>query len=127
MATIYNLQGISTDLLNNLGSVKLTSTTSKFHEDIRLLLETKKGTLIGDPSFGSNLHELLYEPANEAIGALIRQEIIDTIENKYDNVIVTDVIVTFTENSVRASIYYRIYNSNIGDTIMLEFLTGNVD
>lgn len=126
MANIYSLQGISTDLLNNLGSIKLSSTTSKFREDIRLLLETQKGTVIGDPSFGSNLCELLYEPANDSTGALIRQEVANTIEKFYNNVVIDSVDVTFSKNTVKLSIYYRVYNSNIGDTIMLEFLTGNV-
>lgn len=127
MSSIYNLQGISTNLLNNLGGVKISQVNNKFHENIRLLLETEKGTLIGDPDFGSNLHELLYEPANEATGALIRQEIANTIEAYYDNLVVESVDITFKTNTVQASIYYKIYNSNIGDTVMLEFLTGNVD
>lgn len=127
MSNIYNLQGISTDLLNNLGGVKISQVNNKFHEDIRLLLETKKGTVIGDPSFGSNLHTLLYEPANEATGALIRQEIANTIEKFYNNLIIDNVDITFKTNTVQVSIYYKLYNSNIGDTIMLEFLTGNID
>lgn len=127
MSSIYNLQGISTNLLNNLGGVKISQVNNKFHENIRLLLETEKGTLIGDPDFGSNLHELLYEPANEATGALIRQEIANTIEAYYDNLVVESVDIIFKTNTVQASIYYKIYNSNIGDTVMLEFLTGNVD
>lgn len=127
MNSIYNLQGISTDLLNNLGGVKISQINNKFYENIRLLLETEKGTLIGDPSFGSNLHELLYEPANAATAALIRQEIANTIETYYNNLIVESVDITFKTNTIQASIYYKIYNSNIGDTVMLEFLTGNID
>lgn len=127
MSNIYSLQGISTSLLNNLGGVKIAQINNKFHENIRLLLETKKGTLIGDPSFGSNLCDLLYEPANESTGALIRQEIVNSIESYYDNIYIDSVDITFTKNTVKTSIYYKIYNSNIGDTVMLEFLTGNID
>lgn len=125
MSTIFGISGISTDLLGTLGKVKVTSSNNKFLEDMKILLETKRGTLIGDPEFGSDLCDLLYEPANEVTASLIRQEVASSIEKYYDNVLIDQVDVTFKSHTIQLHIYYRIYNTNIGDTIMLEFLRGD--
>lgn len=125
MSNIYNISGISLDLLTNLGNVKTKISNQKFHEDLRVLLETKKGTTIGDPEFGSNLIDLLYEPANNTTAQLIRHEVVDTIENYYNNIVIDQVDVTFKSHSIQILIYYRIYNTNIGDTVMLEFIRGD--
>ena len=124
MSNIYGLSGIGISLLNNLGGVTLNDVGTKFKEDLRVLLETKKGTLIGDPGFGSNLYNLLYEPANEGTAALIREEVAATIENYYTNISVSQIDVTFKKYSIQLSIYYRIFNTNIEDTVMLEFIKG---
>lgn len=124
MSTIFGISGMSLQLLSTLGNVKQESSVRKFHEDIRVLLETKRGTLIGDPNFGSNLCDLLYEPANLSTASAIRQEVVTTIERFYDNVIINSVDVAFKPNTVQLSIYYKLFNSNIGDTIMLEFIRG---
>jgi phage baseplate assembly protein W len=124
MSNIYGLSGIGISLLNNLGGVSLNNVGTKFKEDLRVLLETKKGTLIGDPGFGSNLYNLLYEPANEGTAALIREEVAATIENYYTNISVSQIDVTFKKYSIQLSIYYRIFNTNIEDTVMLEFIKG---
>lgn len=125
MTNIYGLNGISLDLLSSLGNVKTKQTINKFQEDLKVLLETKRKTLIGDPAFGSNLIDILYEPANEATASLIRQEVASTIENYYSNININQVDVTFTSNTVKLKIYYHILNTNINDTVMLEFIRGN--
>ena len=121
---LYGLNGISLDLLTNLGNVRTKSSTDKFKEDLRALLETQKGTLIGDPAFGSNLYQLLFEPANESTAALIRQEVANTIEKYYSNINITQIDVKYKTNTVQLLIYYSVINTNIGDTIMLEFIRG---
>lgn len=126
MSTIFGISGISLQLLSTLGNVKQESSVKKFHEDIRVLLETKRGTLIGDPNFGSNLCDLLYEPANAMTAGQIRHEVATTIEKYYTNINITQVDVTYKSHTVQLSIYYRMFNSNIGDTIMLEFIRGDM-
>ena len=126
MSTIFGISGMSLQLLNTLGNVKTVTSNVKFHEDLRVLLETKKGTMIGDPNFGSNLSDLLFEPANTTTAALIRQEVAQSIETYYDNVVIDQVDVSFKSHSVQLSIYYRMYNTNIGDTVLLEFIKGDI-
>ncbi len=123
---IYGLNGISLDLLTNLGKVRTKSSTEKFREDLRALLETQKGTLIGDPAFGSDLYRLLFEPANSATAAAIRQEVANTIEKYYNNIVINQIDVTYKVNTIQILIYYSVLNTNIGDTIMLEFIRGTV-
>ena len=127
MSTIFGISGIGLQLLSTLGNVKQESSVKKFHEDLRVLLETKRGTLIGDPNFGSNLCDLLYEPANTMTANQIRQEIATTIEKYYNNVNITQVDVTYKPHTVQLGIYYRLFNSNINDTVMLEFIRGDIN
>ena len=126
MANIFGISGASAEsLLNSLGSFRRIVSNNKFRDNLKVLLETRKGTLIGDPEYGSNLYKLLFEPANEATGALIRQEVVNTIEKYYNNIIIDSVDVTFTKTTVQLKISYRVTNTNIGDTVMLEFIRGN--
>lgn len=124
---LYGLNGISIDLITPLGGVRTKSSINKFKEDLKVLLETKRGTLIGDPAFGSNLYQLLFEPANEATAALIRQEVSSTIEKYYNNILINQIDVTYKTNTVQLLIYYSVFNTNIGDTIMLEFIRGTTN
>lgn len=126
MSTIFGISGISIDLLSNLGNVKSVISVKKFHEDLKVLLETKKGTMIGDPNFGSNLCDLLYEPANQYTASLIRHEVALTIERYYEQVVIDSVDVTFKAHTIQLLISYRMFNTNIKDTVMLEFIRGDI-
>lgn len=127
MSNIFGISGIGLQLLSTLGNVKQEDSIRKFHEDIKVLLETKKGTLIGDPDFGSNLCDLLYEPADTITANEIRQEVANTIENYYQNVSIIQVDITYKPLTVQLSIYYKLFNTNISDTIMLEFIRGDIN
>ena len=126
MSTLFGISGISLSLLGVTGNVKVTTGIKKFHEDLKVLLETKKGTLIGDPNFGSDLCDLLYEPANNLTANEIRQEIAETIETYYNNVSIQSVDVTFRPHTIQLAIFYKLYNTNIKDTVMLEFIRGDI-
>jgi len=127
MSNIYDLRGISTTFLTSLGRVRLSDNVNKLEEDFKTLLETRKGTLIGDPAFGSNLVDLLFEPASESLANEMRIEIANTLESYYTNISITNIDVIFSDVSVRLAISYKVFNSNINDTVMLEFLTGNTN
>ena len=124
---LFGLIGPSAEsLINNLGGWRRIISNNKFNDDIRVLLETKRGTLIGDPSFGSDLHELLFEPANEATASQIRQEVAQTIEEHFGNVSIGYVDVSFRPYTVKLSIGYTFINTNVGDTAVIEFIRGSV-
>ena len=113
-------------LLNNLGGWRKIISNNKFDDDLKVLLETRKGTVIGDPSFGSNLHELLFEPANQATAAQIRQEVASTIEEHFGNVNINSIDVAFRPYTIKLDIAYSFINTNIEDTAVIEFIRGNV-
>ncbi len=123
---IFGIAGASADtLLNNLGGFRRLVSNNKFQDNLKVLLETRKGTLIGDPEFGSDLYQILFEPASEATAAEIRQEVATVIEKYYTNVVIDSVDVTFKPATVQLNIFYRIMNTNIEETTMLEFIRGN--
>ena len=125
MIDIFGVAGASAEkTLNNLGSFRRIVTNEKFKDDLKVLLETKKGTLIGDPNFGSDLLDLIFEPANEMTASLIRQEIAITIERYFSNVQVESIDIGFKKNSIITNINYSIYNTNISNTVTLEFIKG---
>jgi len=124
---LFGLIGPSAEaLLNSLGGWRKIASNTKFNDDLKVLLETRRGTLIGDPSFGSNLHELLFEPANEATASLIRHEVASTIEEHFGNINIESVDVTFRPLTVKLDISYSFINTNVGDTAIIEFIRGNV-
>jgi phage baseplate assembly protein W len=124
---LFGLIGPSAEaLLNNLGGWRKIASNTKFNDDLKVLLETRKGTLIGDPSFGSNLHELLFEPANNATASLIRHEVAHTIEEHFGNISIESVDVTFRPYTIRLDIAYTFISTNVGDTAVIEFIRGNV-
>lgn len=124
---LFGLVGPSAEaLLNNLGGWRKIVSNPKFNDNLKVLLETRKGTLIGDPSFGSDLYELLFEPANEATAAQIRQEVAHTIEEHFGNIIIESVDVTFRPFTIKLDIAYSFINTNVGDTAVIEFIRGNV-
>lgn len=124
---LFGLIGPSAEaLLNNLGGWRRIISNTKFNDDLKVLLETRKGTLIGDPSYGSNLYQLLFEPANEATAVQIRHEVANTIEEHFGNLVIDSVDVTFRPHTVRLDIGYTFVNTNVGDTAVIEFIRGNV-
>ena len=63
---ILNMQGLSIDnVITPLGKIGVTNQHDKLMQDIVTLLVTKKGTVIGNPTYGSILHTLLFETANQ--------------------------------------------------------------
>lgn len=80
--------------------------------------------MVGDPDFGSNLFTYLYEPASEATASLIRTEIDMVVSKYYSNFTIQSVDVYFKEKSVGLHITYSIVNSNVADSVTLEFIRG---
>lgn len=114
----------SQNLINLQGGFSRIESVRKLFDDFKILLETQKGTVIGDPAFGSDLYELLFQPANEATASQIRIAVADAIDRYYENVFIESIDVKFTEKTVGLTINFRLKNTNVGDTVMLEFLRG---
>lgn len=93
----------------------------KFQQDVKRLLETPLGSMLANPSYGSNLYEFLQYPVNDGLGILIQEEVKSRIEANYKDVSVEEVNVTFEGKTVSVSIGMNNGNSNVLDYINVDF------
>ena len=122
---MFGLYGMDSQILINVrGGLTVAESNRKFQDDLKILLETQKGTMIGDPEFGSNLYTYLYEPASEATASLIRTELDTVVSMYYSNFVIQSVDVYFKEKSIGLNITYSIVNSNVTESVTLEFIRG---
>ena len=122
---MFGLLGMdSQNLINVRGGFTIIESNKKFHDDLKILLETKRGTLVGDPDYGSRIYEYLYEPANETTASLLRTEVDLAISKYFSNYTVNSIDVHFKDKTVALVISYSIVNSNVTDSITLEFIRG---
>ena len=49
-----------------------------------------------------------------------------TLKNYNDNIVVDQIDVTYKSHTIQLNIRYRVLNTNVGDTIMLEFIRGDI-
>lgn len=102
----------------NTGSIDLFNKIKSINQCISLCLLTARGELLGDPDFGSNLYELLFNNMdNDFIETAVPQEICRVISKHEKRVKVTsnDIIVTRDDdnNKCYIKINYVIANSSI--------------
>ena len=110
-----------TELFNAWGGTKVEEGNIKFQEDIKLLLETPIGSVLGSPSFGSNLYRYMFQPLSNDLGILIQNEIKERIEKYYSDIRVEKVSVTLSNKKVSVSIGLNNMNSNVLDYVDLDF------
>lgn len=124
---IINLSGMSViNPITSLGNIRVVKNVEKFHNDLKVLLETEKGTMIYDPEFGSNLFKYLFLPACESSASLIREEIRSCIESNFENIVVQNIDIIYTDNKCTAQITYAATSDETGETIVLSFIRGNI-
>ena len=112
----------SSNLFNEHGSLSREVSWNKLEDDIRVLLMTTKGTLIGDPNFGSNLFNLIYQPASNSSASLMRTEISNCIGEYYPEISITYIDVVFSDTNVNFDIGYKIANTNTINKLVLMFI-----
>ena len=113
-------KGINSEKLYNLqGGTNWSEGYVKFEQDVKHLLETPLGSMLGNISYGSNLYQLLFLPVSESTGTLIQEEIRRTIERNYPDIKVPNIDIEFDKNTVNAKIGIDNKNSNIIEYIDL--------
>lgn len=119
---VLEMQGLSTPkFINNRGNTDTVYQHQKLQQDWYNLLMTEKGTLLGKPEFGSNLHTYLFQPITMALGESIKLEVQKTIEENYDNIQITNIDVSIKGNYVYITVTYGLLNSEYGTSIDLVF------
>ena len=62
------------------------------------IILTPKRTYLHDPEYGSNLHKLVFEPADESTIEMIKTELMDTLVYYDDRASIEGIDVTLTSN-----------------------------
>ena len=120
---VQKFKGIdSENLFTSWGTTNVAIGNIKFQQDIKHLLETPLGSVVGNLDYGSNLYQLLYLPVNDALGTMIQEEIRNCIEKNYSDILVEEVEVYFEGRTVQVKIGINNNNSNI-----LEYINIGLD
>ena len=88
-------------------------------QSIRNLILTVPGEKPFQPSIGSRISELLFEPLDNFTSDAVRQEVINTIQQYEPRVNLTSVVINtrFSENAFDVVIEYKIVGLPTVDTI----------
>lgn len=114
----------SINVFNVQGRTNTAEGNTKFQEDIKHLLETPIGTVLGNLTYGSNLYRILFMPARESTGTLIQEEIKSCIERNYTGIVVESVDVSYDNRTFYVKIGLNNNNSNVLQYIDLDFAGG---
>ena len=120
---VLNMAGLSySKIINEYGNTNRKIQASKFEDDLKLLLMTEKGTMIGNPNFGSDLYKFLFNKDIQLTASLIRDEIKKCVEENFDFVKINNIDVEFDTHNVNVKITYGLYIQDSNETVMLSFL-----
>lgn len=110
----------SEELFNVQGGTGVVEGNIKFQQDVKHLLETPLGSVLGNLNYGSNLYRYIFLPLRESTGNLIQEEIKTRIENNYSDITVDSVDVTMGDKTINITIGFNNNNSNIMDYIEMD-------
>ena len=110
----------SEELFNVQGGTGVVEGNVKFQQDVKHLLETPLGSVLGNLNYGSNLYRYIFLPLRESTGNLIQEEIKTRIENNYSDITVDSVDVTMGDKTINKTIGFNNNNSNIKDYIEMD-------
>lgn len=99
------------------GDTQVDSQYTSINRCIGLILTTGKGELLGDPDFGANLYEMLFNLDSETLQEEIKNNIKESVE-KYEKRVTLnteDISISYDVNTKTYSIHikYNIRNSDI--------------
>lgn len=114
----------SIDVFTVRGGTGVAEGNIKFQQDIKHMLETPLGSVLGNLTYGSNLYQLLFLPVRESTATLIQEEIKKRIEDNYADIVIEQVDVTYRDNTFYVVIGLNNGNSNILEYINLDFTGG---
>lgn len=115
---ILNLQGISTDkIINPLGQLGVVSQQEKLLQNMVTLLMTQKGSLLGNPDYGSRLHEYLFETSSDTMLSSVKKEIRSVIETNYNSLNNLEIDTEIKENGLYVTLNYTTLNSDLSSAM----------
>jgi phage baseplate assembly protein W len=111
---ILSMQGISTDkVINAQGQIGVVSQHEKLQQDIKTLLLTRKGSVIGNPEYGSNLYKYLFELSSDTNLVLINTEVESVLLDNYNFITSAEIESKIESTYLYLKIDYYTINTNL--------------
>ena len=85
------------------------------------IILTPKRTYLHDPEYGSNLHKLVFEPADDATVEMIKTELTDTILYYDDRATIEDIEVVLATNGKGYHLNIYINYEGASGTLSVSF------
>lgn len=115
---VLNMQGLSTDkVINPLGQLGVVNQQEKLAQDLRTLILTRQGSVLGNPLYGSRLHEILFDNSTEATIALAEEEVKLIIESNYNLIHNVKVKCTVEDKTLHMIVSYSTLNSELSTSL----------
>ena len=115
----YKLNTVNKDL-------RLATDIEAINNSIRNILNTPKGTVPGNPTFGSDLEGVLFEVIDDITFSLIQNIIIDELETWEERITIQEVNLNsiIDDGQISVNIIYTVnYNNEIvSSNIKINFL-----
>jgi phage baseplate assembly protein W len=111
---------------SDTGFFKQTKTTlQQAKYNIINLFKTIPGERLGQPTFGSNLHTILFEPMNEDFGDILEEAIRESLETWLPYINIKNIEITFpnyNENRVNIAIDFGLlFEPDRFETVSISF------
>lgn len=111
---------------SDTGYFKQTKTTlQQAKYNIINLMNTIPGERLGQPTFGSKVHEILFEPMNEDFGDILEESIRDSIATWLPYINIKNIEITFpnyNENRVNVAIDFGLsFEPDRFETVSINF------
>lgn len=113
----------SVNVFDCRGGTGVAEGNAKFQQDVKHLLETPLGSVLGNLKYGSLLYQYIFLPVQESTGTLIQNEIKKRIEDNYSDIVIDTVDVALSKRKINVSIGMNNGNSNVVEYIDLDFST----
>ena len=112
----------------NYGKTYLINDNEATRSNLKLLLKSNKGSLLGDPNFGSRLKELLYENNSPILRDLIIDDIYTTIKTYMPWISIKRKNIHLIQDklNVYVSLTYTDLMNHATDTYNILLMTGQV-
>lgn len=118
----YIGKGVAYPVTLQQGAYKTVTGTELIKGSITMILTTPVGSRYFNPSFGSRLNELLWEPNDLVLAASLRDFTADAISKWEKRIELRDVSVVTSIDAALIIIVYRIKNSNEFDSFVYPFV-----
>lgn len=102
---------------NDRNDLVLSENGDAVADSIRNIVLTIPGERVMNPDFGCGLHHLLFEPMDDHTAHLIGQEILQSIEQEDDRVVIERILVTPNYDTQRYDVVVDYYIKKLPQNI----------